>query len=111
MNIKSRVFFADKKLKKEFENLAKGKYSEKEIYFWIKRAIGDLKLNAHCGIQVPKKIIPKEYIQKYGIDNLWKYDLPRGWRLIYSVANNNIEVISIVLEWMDHKEYARRFRY
>ena len=111
MNIKSRVFFADEKLKKDFENLEKGKYSEKEIYLWIKRAIDDLKLNAHRGIQVPKKIIPKKYIQKYGIDNLWKYDLPRGWRLIYSVANESIEVISIVLEWMDHKEYERRFKY
>lgn len=31
-------------------------------------------------------------------DNLWKYDLPKAWRLIYSVANGEVCIISIVLE-------------
>lgn len=31
--------------------------------------------------------------------------------LIYSLEGNQLYVISIVLEWMDHKEYERRFRY
>ncbi|MEA1904772.1 MAG: hypothetical protein U9M97_02690 [Candidatus Hadarchaeota archaeon] len=37
--------------------------------------------DAFCGIQIPKKLIPREYSRKYGIDNLWKYDLPGGWSL------------------------------
>ncbi|MDY6931179.1 MAG: hypothetical protein SVJ22_04610, partial [Halobacteriota archaeon] len=64
-----------------------------------------------CGIQIPKKLIPKTYIDKYEIDNLWKYDLPKGWRLIYSVATEGVCIISIILEWMDHKNYERRFNY
>ncbi len=67
--------------------------------------------NAFCGIQIPKRLIPKVYIKKYGIDNLWKYDLPKGWRLIYSVAGDGILIISIIIEWFDHKEYERRFKY
>ena len=47
----------------------------------------------------------------YEIDNLWKYDLPRGWRLMYSVARDEVIVISIILEWLPHKEYERRFGY
>ncbi|MDI6708812.1 MAG: hypothetical protein QME47_07005, partial [Candidatus Thermoplasmatota archaeon] len=31
-------------------------------------------------------LIPKEYIEKYSIDNLWKYNMPKAWRLLYSVA-------------------------
>jgi hypothetical protein len=37
--------------------------------------------------------------------------LPKGWRLIYSVANDGVCIISILLEWMDHKNYERRFNY
>lgn len=111
MELKSRVFFADEKLKEEFESLEKGKYEDKEIFFHIKRAIENLKINAHSGIQIPKKIIPKSYIDKHDIKNLWKYDLPKGWRLLYSVGTNGVEILSIILEWMDHKEYERRFNY
>ena len=76
------------------------------------RAIGDLKENAFSGIQIPKRLFPKEYVQKYGITNLWKYDLPRGWRLLYTVTSDNeVELISAILEWFDHKNYEKRFKY
>lgn len=45
--------------------------------------------------ETDSEIVPK----KYGVDNLWKYDLPKGWRLLYSVRGNEIIVISIILEW------------
>lgn len=67
--------------------------------------------NAFCGIQIPKRLIPKTYLRKYGVDNLWKYDLPEGWRLLYSVRRDEIIVVSIILEWPPHKEYERRFGY
>jgi len=81
------------------------------LYKWISRAIDDLEENSFCGIQIPKKLIPKVYIERYDIDNLWKYDLPKGWRLIYSVANDEVCIISILLEWMNHKDYEKRFNY
>ncbi|MFH1682442.1 MAG: hypothetical protein ABIA37_01470, partial [Candidatus Woesearchaeota archaeon] len=84
---------------------------DKMLHKWISRAIDDLEENAFCGIQISKKLIPREYVEKYQIDNLWKYDLPKGWRLVYSVANDNISIISIVLEWFDHKKYEQRFKY
>ena len=63
--------------------------------------------DAFCGIQIPKRLIPKEYAVK----NLWKYDLPKGWRLLYSIVNEEIVVISIIIEWFDHKSYEKRFKY
>ena len=30
---------------------------------------------------------------------------------MYSVVNEELVVVSIVLEWFDHKEYERRFKY
>jgi len=109
--MKSEIRFAEEKVKESFEKLKNSKTEDKKLYEWINRAFDDLEENAFCGIQIPKRLIPKIYIEKYGIDNLWKYDLPRGWRLLYSVANNEINVISIILEWLDHKEYEKRFNY
>ncbi len=109
--MKSVVYFGDEKLKEGYEKLKDSKVEDQMLYKWISRAINDLEENAFCGIQIPKRIIPKVYIEKYSIDNLWKYDLPKGWRLIYSVANGEIKIISIILEWMTHKEYERRFNY
>ena len=77
----------------------------------ILRAFEDIENNAFCGIQVPKKLIPKEYVKKYNVRNLWKYNLPDAWRLIYSIEGKNLMVFSIILEWMNHKEYERRFGY
>lgn len=111
MKIPSDVRFADAKVKKAFYDLEKGDYSEKELFRFIVQAFKNLEENAHCGIQIPKKQIPKEYVRKYGVKNLWKYDLPSGWRLIYSVMEEEILVISLVIEWFDHKNYERRFNY
>jgi len=109
--MKSTVYFGDESLKASYEGLKDSEVEDKMLYKWISRAIDDLEENAFCGIQIPKKLIPKIYINKYKIDNLWKYDLPKGWRLIYSVAGDGVCIISIILEWMDHKNYERRFNY
>ncbi len=62
-------------------------------------------------MEIPKRLIPKEYKQRYGINNLWKYNLPNAWRLVYSITGNEVEIIAILLEWFDHKDYERRFKY
>jgi len=111
MNKEIYVAFISKKLKEEFETLKEGKFEDKELYEFINRAIDDLKVNSTCGIKIPKNLWPKDYITKYGITNLWKYDLPNGWRLIYTIEADEIRIMNIILEWFDHKEYERRFGY
>jgi len=104
----SRVVFANDKLEKAFYKLDKND----EIRRYIIRATLDIQKNAFCGIQLPKRLIPQEYYKKYGVDNLWKYDLPDGWRLIYSITTpNKVEILSVILEWFDHPDYERRFGY
>jgi len=104
----SKVVFADESIEKEFYKLEDNDGKKEQI----KRAIADIRTNAFCGIQFPKRLIPKIYIQRYKISNLWKYDLPDGWRLMYSITTpNKIEIISIILEWFSHPNYKRRFGY
>ncbi|MDP2974152.1 MAG: hypothetical protein Q8N60_03815 [Candidatus Diapherotrites archaeon] len=111
MKLQSKIVFADDKIKKAFEELLGGKTEDKQLYEFLTRAFKDIEEDAFCGIRISKRLIPKEYVQKYGIDNLWKYNLPDAWRLIYSIGRRELVVVSVILEWMDHKSYERRFNY
>jgi len=95
--MKSKIKYAEEKVKKSLEELKNSRTEDQKLYKWINRAMDDLEENAFCGIQIPKKLIPKIYIEKYGIDNLWKYDLPKGWRLIYSVVNGEFKFYQLFL--------------
>lgn len=108
----SIIRFVDKKVQEAFYNLEQGDEQEKEMFRLINQAMDNIEKNAFCGIQVPKRQIPKEYIQDYGVANVWKYDLPRGWRIIYSIKGEETYIVSIILEWFfSHKDYGRRFNY
>lgn len=107
MELPSKIRFANEKVQSTFEKLGLGGSDERELYSWLVRAFEDIERNAFCGIQIPKRLIPKEY----DVNNLWKYNLPGAWRLLYSVENQQICVVSIILEWMNHKEYERKFKY
>ena len=106
-----RVSFADAKLQRAFENLKSGKFEDKWLASEISSAIGKLGADPFCGVSVGKRLWPYEYVKSYGIDNLRKYNMRKGWRLIYTIAGNQVEIVSIMLEWLDHKSYEKRFGY
>jgi Txe/YoeB family toxin of Txe-Axe toxin-antitoxin module len=105
------VAFISGKLKEEFNTLKEGRFQDKQLYSYINRAMDDLVKDPLSGTKIPKKLWPKDYIKHYKITNLWKYDLPNGWRLIYTTESNEVMIVSIILEWFDHKGYERRFGY
>ena len=102
------VGFIDEKTKEEYD---KAKLEDPQLFKFLERATDDLKKNPFSGIKIPQDLWPKEYIKKYKIDNLWKYDLPNAWRLIYTIAKDEVKIMAILLEWFDHKNYERRFGY
>jgi len=104
------VTFIDEKTDQTFEKLKSGNHKEKQLYKWISRAIDDLKTDPNCAIRIPKKFWPN-YYNKHEITNLWKYDLPNAWRLIYTITKTKILVLCVILEWFDHKKYQLRFGY
>lgn len=111
MEITTKIIFADENVKQTYIELEKT-FQEKQLKQHLDKAFERIQQNAFSGTQIPKKLIPKEYQTKYGpLDNLWKYDLPNAWRLIYTIKNNGIIVLSIILEWYNHKEYERKFKY
>jgi len=96
------------KLKKRAE---KGEAEAQHLLVLIDNATKALSFNREAGVKVPRKLWPKEYIQKYGITNLWKYNLDNYWRLTYTLTGDSIKMYLIYLECMPHPEYARRFGY
>jgi|SRR3989344_1411133 len=107
----SSVSFISQKLKEEFTSLKQGKFEDIKLYEFIDRAINDLKNNPSCGVKIPKRLWPKDYTKKNNISNLWKYNLPNAWRLIYTIESDEITIVSIILEWFNHKDYEKRFKY
>ncbi len=110
--MESEIIFGDEKLEASFNELKDSKFEDRQLYLYLQKAFEHLRIDAFCGVQIPKRLIPKFYGSKFGkLDNLWKYGLPSAWRLVYTIKNENVVVLSIVLEWMDHKDYERRFKY
>ena len=102
------VVFAEISLEEAYNNLAENSPLKKSIRRTIKR----LKENVFCGEKISGDRVPKEYIQKYKIKNLWGYPLANGWRLVYSIVTpSNIEILAVIIEYFDHKNYERRFNY
>ena len=77
----------------------------------IKQRIEFLKANPQYGIHISKEKIPKEYILKYDVNNIWKTDLPGAWRMIYTIRGSEVEIISLILDILNHKDYEKRFGY
>jgi len=109
--MKSALYFADDQISDAFFKLQSGRAEEKEIFDQLNTAFDMIAMDPFCGIQVPKRLIPKMYLTKFGIDNLWKLNFHKNWRLMYSVVGDGTQVVALVLEWLPHKEYERRFGY
>ena len=76
------------------------------------RAINTLEEDAFSGRNVKKNLIPKPIIQKYGLNNLWIYNLPNGWRMLYVLTpSEEVQIIAVILDWMNHKDYEKLFKF
>jgi hypothetical protein len=58
-----------------------------------------------------RKKYPRYYVQKYGVNNLYKFNLDSRTRLIYTLVAEETGVAAVVLEVLDHKKYEERFGY
>lgn len=105
------IAFITKKLKDDLELLKEGKSEDKQIYFNVLKALEAIKQKPDCGIKVPRYLWPKLYIKLYEITNLWKYNLPKGWRFMYTIENDDDKILCIILEWLSHPDYEKRFKY
>lgn len=77
----------------------------------ILRARDMLKEDPFVGNQVPKRMMPDKYIDKYDAENVWRIELANRWRLLYTITGNQIEIITLIMDIIDHKDYDKIFGY
>lgn len=104
----ARIVYADNKIKKSFKKL---ELRDKEFFDHVKNAMRNIAKDPACGIKLSKKLIPKEFIKKYQINNLYKYNLPNAWRLLYSLTGAKVELLALILSCLNHKQYEKKFKY
>ena len=87
--------------------------NERTLLKSIKQKIEFIKENPQYGNPLSKKLIPDEYKTKYGITNLFRVELPNFWRMLYTLTEgeSKIEVISFILDIINHPNYDKKFRY
>ena len=96
------------KLKKR---ASKGSGEATKLLGLILNATKELEKDRESGKKIARRLWPHEYVRKYGITNLWKYNLDSYWRLTYTINGNEVEMFLIYLEFMPHPEYERKFGY
>ena len=120
MNKPTRVILldeADAELKRLNEiagqQIKEGKENTEEIQLLksIKQKSEFLKANPFYGDNIPKKLIPNEYIIKYNAKNLWRVELTNYWRMLYTIKGDQIEIVCFVLDIIDHEKYNKKFGY
>jgi len=93
------------------ENATKSK-TERMIFKAVTNKIELLKSDIHYGQPVAHNLIPKVYIEKYEINNIFRVKLPNYWRMIYTITDEgNVEILVFVLDIIDHSTYNKKFGY
>lgn len=78
----------------------------------VDSALDKLKMNMMIGDKIQRPQWPPHYARKYGISNLWKFNMSKGSRLVYTLLSENGLWVVVVLEmFLTHKEYEKRFGY
>jgi len=106
-----KVYLKDDAKESYFQLKTKSDKESKMLLSSIERTMNLLNLNPQLGDPIPKKQFPKQLIQKHNINNLYRIELSRFWRLLYTIKNDEIYIYLIVLKIIDHKEYNKLFGY
>jgi hypothetical protein len=98
---------ADREVAIFISSLKEGSYLLKII----NAGLDVLKGNMFAGERIERRKFPKYYVQKYGVNNLYKFNLDSRTRLIYTLVAEETGIAVVVLEILDHKKYEERFGY
>ena len=84
------------------------KEQKKKLLWWRDRLARDVMVGDH----IRKSLIPIALKRKYEINNLWRLELPSGWRALYTIASKPAENPKVsILRIMSHKDYDHLFGY
>jgi hypothetical protein len=107
------ICFESEQLRAAYGELAASHRTEDRLlHKKIEAAIETLKQRPAKGDTIPHYLIPKEYRQRYGDEGTYLvYRLSAALRLTYLLIGNDRARRVILIEWMTHGEYEKRFGY
>jgi hypothetical protein len=94
-------------LSQKLDGLLKSLEASHKFVKWINDMADVLKENKFAGELIKKSQIPKVYIEKFKVFNLYRYDHPEGYRSCYTILNE----CPHILDLMSHPEYDKVFGY
>jgi len=74
-------------LSKKLADFLKALKPDHKFIKWINNMADVLKENKLAGELIPKKQIPKEYVDQYNATHLYRYQHPEGYRSCYIIFN------------------------
>jgi hypothetical protein len=77
----------------------------------VEVALANISQNSNYGDRIQKRYFNKEIINKYGTDKILRVELVGFWRMLYTVRGEEVNIIAFILDFMDHKEYSKLFKY
>ncbi len=82
----------------------------------MRRKAKDLASDPQAGTFVSMARVPKATAQRWEaragrVTNLYKLDLPSGWRALYTIGTDGPLRVVLVLEILRHKDYERVMGY
>lgn len=96
----------------ELFDLLKHLESDHKFAKWVNEMKDALLFNMLSGDSIQKRRIPKYYRERYGVNNLFRYEHPEGYRSCYTLVNiEGVGVCPIILDLLSHPEYDRIFGY
>ncbi|MAG16174.1 hypothetical protein CMO88_03885 [Candidatus Woesearchaeota archaeon] len=81
---------------------------DRQLLKSIHHALDTLKTKPFAGDNVQHKLWPKEFEH---LPNLFRMELSQFWRMLYYVVGDEVRVISVVFEIIDHNKYNKVFGY
>lgn len=83
-----------------------------DLYDEINNILDLLKEKPDFGNRIRKQLWPKCYVDAFDVKNLFRLELSKGKRIIYSVYSvSGVHYCNILEIFLNHKEYEKRFGY
>ena len=105
--LKDKIIIVDfgKKAEKQLEKL---KSHKPKMYNYVMEAKKKLEGDPFLGKGPIDNDIYKHDIRFKKYENLWKYYLPDGWRMMYTIATHTkITILAIIIEFGPHDKYDK----
>jgi hypothetical protein len=96
----------------DLDRLLKTQDPDSKLRRWLEDMENVLMENMYAGDMIRKNQIPSYYTRKYGVNALFRYAHPEGYRSCYTILNYaKLGLCPYIFDMLSHEEYERIFGY